>query len=115
MHARMHWIGDAGQAADRPAGQGVRGLTSVAPCLLISPPIPLPLTSQPPSLLATCNSRAAGTVDFLRNLEMSDDELSKAIIGTIGDVDSYQLPGAARWWGGMSAGVRVGRQPLLPT
>jgi hypothetical protein len=26
---------------------------------------------------------------------MSEDELSKAIIGTIGDVDSYQLPGAA--------------------
>lgn len=32
-------------------------------------------------------------MDFLRNLEMSDDELSKAIIGTIGDVDAYQLPG----------------------
>lgn len=40
----------------------------------------------------------AGTVDFLRSLEMSDDELSKAIIGTIGDVDAYQLPGACDCW-----------------
>lgn len=35
-----------------------------------------------------------GTVDFLRQLEMSNDCLAKAIIGTIGDVDSYQLPDA---------------------
>ena len=32
-------------------------------------------------------------MDFLANLEMSEDELAKAIIGTIGDVDAYQLPG----------------------
>lgn len=31
---------------------------------------------------------------FLRELEMDDDALTKAIIGTIGDVDSYQLPDA---------------------
>jgi hypothetical protein len=34
---------------------------------------------------------------------MSDDELTKAIIGTIGDVDAYQLPGGCpgrcRMWG----------------
>lgn len=42
----------------------------------------------------------AGTVDFLTSLEMSDDELAKAIIGTIGDVDSYQLPGEAGRRGG---------------
>lgn len=35
-----------------------------------------------------------GTVQFLRELEMDDDALTKAIIGTIGDVDSYQLPDA---------------------
>ncbi|KAJ6806249.1 presequence protease 1, chloroplastic/mitochondrial-like [Iris pallida] len=35
-----------------------------------------------------------GTADFLRGLELDDDTLTKAIIGTIGDVDSYQLPDA---------------------
>lgn len=35
-----------------------------------------------------------GTANFLRELEMDDDTLTKAIIGTIGDVDSYQLPDA---------------------
>ncbi|CAK9203459.1 unnamed protein product [Sphagnum troendelagicum] len=33
-------------------------------------------------------------VEFLRNLQLDDDALTKAIIGTIGDVDSYQLPDA---------------------
>ena len=36
----------------------------------------------------------AGTVDFLRSLELDKDALTKAIIGTIGDIDSYQLPDA---------------------
>jgi Zn-dependent M16 (insulinase) family peptidase len=44
-----------------------------------------------PNLLKTVDVYD-GTVDFLANLEMSEDELSKAIIGTIGDVDAYQLP-----------------------
>lgn len=44
-----------------------------------------------PNLLKTVDVYD-GTVDFLTSLEMSDDELAKAIIGTIGDVDSYQLP-----------------------
>jgi len=35
-----------------------------------------------------------GTVEFLRNLEIGKEELSKSIIGTIGDIDSYQLPDA---------------------
>lgn len=35
-----------------------------------------------------------GTSDFLRGLEMDNDTLTKAIIGTIGDVDAYQLPDA---------------------
>merc|ERR1711957_318482 len=35
-----------------------------------------------------------GTGDFLKGLELGEDELSKAIIGCIGDVDSYMLPDA---------------------
>ncbi len=35
-----------------------------------------------------------GTAEFLRNIELSDDELTKSIIGAIGTMDSYQLPDA---------------------
>ena len=35
-----------------------------------------------------------GTGDFLRGLDVDQETLTKAIIGTIGDVDSYQLPDA---------------------
>ena len=35
-----------------------------------------------------------GTAAWLRSLELDDDALTKAIIGTIGDVDAYQLPDA---------------------
>ncbi|CAG9466039.1 unnamed protein product [Pedinophyceae sp. YPF-701] len=35
-----------------------------------------------------------GTPDWLRGLEMSREELDKAIIGTVGDLDAYQLPDA---------------------
>lgn len=35
-----------------------------------------------------------GTSQFLREIELDKDSLTKAIIGTIGDVDSYQLPDA---------------------
>jgi hypothetical protein len=31
---------------------------------------------------------------FLRTLELDDDALTKAIIGTMGDLDAYQLPDA---------------------
>lgn len=41
--------------------------------------------------MATLRS-CAGTVEFLRKLELDNDSLTKSIIGTIGDVDSYQLP-----------------------
>jgi len=34
------------------------------------------------------------TADLLRKVELSNDELTKNIIGAIGDVDSYQLPDA---------------------
>jgi Zn-dependent M16 (insulinase) family peptidase len=41
-------------------------------------------------------------VEYLRSLELSRDELTKAIIGTMGDIDAYQLPDAK----GYSALVR---------
>ncbi|GAB4581413.1 MAG: hypothetical protein Fur0022_41600 [Anaerolineales bacterium] len=46
-----------------------------------------------PNLLGTLNNYD-GTSSFLRNLNLSDDELTKAIIGTISDLDGYQLPDA---------------------
>lgn len=51
------------------------------------------LSYRDPNLLKTLDIYD-GTVDFLRGLEMDEDTLTKAIIGTIGDVDSYQLPDA---------------------
>ncbi|THG05826.1 hypothetical protein TEA_026437 [Camellia sinensis var. sinensis] len=51
------------------------------------------LSYRDPNLLKTLDVYDA-TSDFLRELEMDDDTLTKAIIGTIGDVDSYQLPDA---------------------
>ncbi|XWS68012.1 hypothetical protein CRYUN_Cryun04dG0053700 [Craigia yunnanensis] len=51
------------------------------------------LSYRDPNLLKTLDVYD-GTGDFLRELEMDDDTLSKAIIGTIGDVDAYQLPDA---------------------
>ncbi|PWA44349.1 presequence protease 2 [Artemisia annua] len=51
------------------------------------------LSYRDPNLLKTLDIYD-GTSDFLRQLEMDDDTLTKAIIGTIGDVDSYQLPDA---------------------
>jgi len=35
-----------------------------------------------------------GAAAFLKNVELGEDELAKAIIGCIGDVDSYMLPDA---------------------
>lgn len=46
-----------------------------------------------PNLMGTLTNYD-GTADFLRRLSLSKEELTKAIIGTIGDVDSYQLPDA---------------------
>lgn len=51
------------------------------------------LSYRDPNLLKTLNVYD-GTGDFLRELAMDDDTLTKAIIGTIGDVDAYQLPDA---------------------
>merc|ERR1711871_113255 len=35
-----------------------------------------------------------GTGEFLRSMDLNADELAKGIIGTVGDIDSYQLPDA---------------------
>jgi len=51
------------------------------------------LSYRDPNLVKTLDNYD-GTVQFLRELEMDNDALTKAIIGTIGDVDSYQLPDA---------------------
>ncbi|XP_050211088.1 presequence protease 1, chloroplastic/mitochondrial-like [Mercurialis annua] len=51
------------------------------------------LSYRDPNLLKTVDVYD-GTGDFLRELEMDDDTLTKAIIGTIGDIDGYQLPDA---------------------
>ena len=51
------------------------------------------LSYRDPNLLKTLEVYD-GTARFLRELEMDDDALTKAIIGTIGDVDAYQLPDA---------------------
>jgi Zn-dependent M16 (insulinase) family peptidase len=37
------------------------------------------------------------TATFLRETHISNDELEKAIIGAIGDIDAYQLPDAKGW------------------
>ena len=44
-----------------------------------------------PNILSTLDNYD-GSGGFLRKLDITQDELSKAIIGTIGDLDSYQLP-----------------------
>lgn len=46
-----------------------------------------------PNLLETV-AAYDGTAAFLRTAHLGQEELTKAIIGTIGDVDSYQLPDA---------------------
>ena len=46
-----------------------------------------------PNLLETIDVYD-GAAGFLANLDLSDDELTKAIIGTIGELDAYQLPDA---------------------
>lgn len=51
------------------------------------------LSYRDPNLTRTLNVyRDAG--DYLRQLDLSDDELTKGIIGAIGDMDTYRLPDA---------------------
>mmetsp|Transcript_14152 Transcript_14152/g.34028 ORF Transcript_14152/g.34028 Transcript_14152/m.34028 type:complete len:1117 (-) Transcript_14152:229-3579(-) len=49
------------------------------------------LSYRDPNLLKTLGNYD-GTVDYLAGLTLGPDELTKAIIGTMGDLDSYQLP-----------------------
>ncbi|MQL79359.1 hypothetical protein Taro_011786 [Colocasia esculenta] len=51
------------------------------------------LSYRDPNLLKTLDVYD-GTSNFIRGLELDNDTLAKAIIGTIGDVDAYQLPDA---------------------
>ncbi len=46
-----------------------------------------------PNLLKTLEA-FDGSSRFLKDLEIGDDELVKGIIGTVGDIDQYQLPDA---------------------
>jgi presequence protease len=54
------------------------------------------LSYRDPNLLASLDNYDA-TPAFLRNLDLSESELTKTIIGTIGDIDAYQLPDAKGW------------------
>ncbi len=54
------------------------------------------LSYRDPNLLASLDNYDA-TAGFLRTLELSDAELGKSIIGTIGDLDAYLLPDAKGW------------------
>jgi Zn-dependent M16 (insulinase) family peptidase len=49
------------------------------------------LSYRDPNLLKTLDNYD-GTVEFLRKLHVDNDELTKSIIGTIGEIDAYQLP-----------------------
>ncbi|HEU5101846.1 MAG TPA: insulinase family protein [Roseiflexaceae bacterium] len=51
------------------------------------------LSYRDPNLLASLDVYDE-TAKFLRESELSQDELTKSIIGTIGEVDAYQLPDA---------------------
>jgi hypothetical protein len=54
------------------------------------------LSYRDPNLLATLEAYK-GAPRFLRTLDLSESELTKSIIGTISDLDSYQLPDAKGW------------------
>ena len=51
------------------------------------------LSYRDPNLLATLDNYD-GTSQYLRELELSEDELIKSVIGAIGRLDHYQLPDA---------------------
>jgi hypothetical protein len=46
-----------------------------------------------PNLIKTLEA-FDGSAQFLKEVEIGDDELVKGVIGTIGDIDQYQLPDA---------------------
>jgi len=49
------------------------------------------LSYRDPNLQQTLDTYD-GTANFLREFDIGDDELAKGIIGTMGDIDSHQLP-----------------------
>lgn len=51
------------------------------------------ISYRDPNLMGTLHNYD-GAADFLRNLNLSDDELTKGIIGAISAMDAYQLPDA---------------------
>ena len=51
------------------------------------------LSYRDPNLVSTLDVYD-GAADFLRTLDIDRDALTKAIIGTVGDIDGYQLPDA---------------------
>jgi Zn-dependent M16 (insulinase) family peptidase len=51
------------------------------------------LSYRDPNLMSTLENFDR-TVEFLHNLELSDAELTKSLIGSIGELDAYQLPDA---------------------
>jgi hypothetical protein len=54
------------------------------------------LSYRDPNVLSTIENYD-NTGKFLRDLKISDSELTKSIIGTIGDMDGYLLPDAKGW------------------
>ena len=54
------------------------------------------LSYRDPNILPTLENYD-NTVKFLRGLELDDSELTKSIIGAIGDLDAYLLPDAKGW------------------
>lgn len=54
------------------------------------------LSYRDPNILPTLENYD-NTCKFLRNLDLSEAELTKSIIGTIGDLDAYLLPDAKGW------------------
>jgi Zn-dependent M16 (insulinase) family peptidase len=51
------------------------------------------LSYRDPNLLSTLENYD-GTAQYLRELDLSADEVTRSIIGAIGDLDTYQLPDA---------------------
>ena len=51
------------------------------------------LSYRDPNLVSTLENYD-GTAQFLKDLELSDEELTKIIIGAIGGLDTYRLPDA---------------------
>jgi presequence protease len=54
------------------------------------------LSYRDPNVLATLEKYDA-SAQYVRDLDLSEDELTKAIIGTISGIDAYRLPDAKGW------------------